>query len=72
MVLLINRGHMIMGDSFNTSLFKQTWQKVFAKDSHGQHFKMAFNGSFEVKVRDHTPFMCWDVCSTCVLTVAVL
>ena len=43
---------MVMGDSFNTSLFKQTWQKVFAKDSHGQHFKMAFNGSFEVKVRD--------------------
>ena len=48
--IIINRGHMIMGDSFNTSLFKQTWQKVFAKDSHGQHFKMAFNGSFEIKV----------------------
>lgn len=45
---------MIMGDSFNTSLFKQTWQKVFAKDSHGQHFKMAFNGSFEIKVDTHT------------------
>ena len=43
-----------MGDSFNTSLFKQTWQKVFAKDSHGQHFKMAFNGSFEIKVGTHT------------------
>ena len=43
-----------MGDSFNTSLFKQTWQKVFAKDAHGQHFRMAFNGSFEVKVRSHT------------------
>ena len=41
---------MIMGDSFNTSLFKQTWQKVFAKDSHGQHFRMAFNCSFEIKV----------------------
>lgn len=45
-----HRGHMVMGDSFNTSLFKQTWQKVFAKDAHGQHFKMAFNGSFEIKV----------------------
>ena len=42
-----------MGDSFNTSLFKQTWQKVFAKDSHSQHFKMAFNGSFEIKVGTH-------------------
>lgn len=39
-----------MGDSFNTSLFKQTWQKVFAKDSQEQNFKMAFNASFEVKV----------------------
>lgn len=41
---------MILGDSFNTSLFKQTWQKVFAKDPQGQNFKMAFNASFEVKV----------------------
>ena len=40
----------MLGDSFNTSLFKQTWQKAFAKDSHNQHFKMAFNASFEVKV----------------------
>lgn len=43
-------GHMVLGDSFTTSLFKQTWQKAFAKDIHGQHFKMAFNASFEVKV----------------------
>jgi protein transport protein SEC23 len=42
-------GHMIMGDSFNTTLFKQTWQKVFAKDAHGQNFRMAFSASFEVK-----------------------
>lgn len=41
---------MILGDSFNTSLFKQTWQKMFDKDPQGQHFKMAFNASFEVKV----------------------
>ena len=39
-----------MGDSFNTTLFKQTWQKVFAKDAHGQNFRMAFGASFEVKV----------------------
>ena len=43
-------GYMIMGDSFNTTLFKQTWQKVFAKDARGEHFRMAFNSSFEVKV----------------------
>lgn len=42
---------MILGDSFNTALFKQTWQKVFEKDPQGQNFKMAFNASFEVKVQ---------------------
>ncbi|CAH1792238.1 unnamed protein product [Owenia fusiformis] len=41
-------GHMIMGDSFNTSLFKQTFQRVFAKDVKGE-FKMAFCGTLEVK-----------------------
>lgn len=41
---------MILGDSFNTALFKQTWQKVFAKDSQAKNFKMAFNASIEVKV----------------------
>ena len=47
---MLDRGHMVMGDSFNTTLFKQTWQKVFAKDAHGQNFRMAFSASFEVKV----------------------
>jgi len=41
-------GHMILGDSFNTALFKQTFQRVFSKDSQNE-FKMAFNGNFEVK-----------------------
>lgn len=39
-----------MGDSFNTSLFKQTFQRVFTKDMHGQ-FKMGFGGTLEIKVR---------------------
>ena len=47
-------GHMVMGDSFNTTLFKQTWQKIFAKDAHGQNFRMAFGASFEVKVHTRT------------------
>lgn len=47
-----------MGDSFNSSLFKQTFQRVFAKtesvapegQQQGQdHFKMAFNANIEVK-----------------------
>ncbi|CAH0728553.1 unnamed protein product, partial [Brenthis ino] len=41
-------GHMVMGDSFNSSLFKQTFQRVFAKDQNGD-YKMAFNGTLEVK-----------------------
>lgn len=41
-------GHMVMGDSFNSSLFKQTFQRVFARDSRND-LKMAFNGTLEVK-----------------------
>lgn len=41
-------GHMVMGDSFNTSLFKQTFQRVFSKDAKGE-FKMAFGATVEVK-----------------------
>jgi protein transport protein SEC23 len=44
---------MVMGDSFNTSLFKQTFQRVFTKDMHGQ-FKMGFGGTLEIKVRTKT------------------
>merc|ERR1719208_277941 len=41
-------GHMVMGDSFDSSLFKQTFQRVFSKDAN-DHFKMAFNATMEVK-----------------------
>ncbi|KAJ8928211.1 hypothetical protein NQ314_019275 [Rhamnusium bicolor] len=41
-------GHMVMGDSFNSSLFKQTFQRVFTKDQKNE-LKMAFNGTLEVK-----------------------
>lgn len=43
-------GHMVMGDSFNSSMFKQTFQRVFSKDLK-QEFRMAFGASVEVKVR---------------------
>ena len=45
----LNSGHLIMGDSFKTSMFKQTFQKVFSKDDQGDYL-MAFNASVEVKV----------------------
>ncbi|MBN3320327.1 SC23A protein, partial [Atractosteus spatula] len=41
-------GYIVMGDSFNTSLFKQTFQRVFSKDYNGE-FRMAFGGTLEVK-----------------------
>ena len=46
----LSSGYMVMGDSFNTSLFKQTFQKVFSKDAQG-NFRMAFNSLFEIKVQ---------------------
>ncbi|CAF0777901.1 unnamed protein product [Adineta ricciae] len=41
-------GHMVMSDSFNTSLFKQTFQKVFAKDNKND-YRMSFGATLEVK-----------------------
>ncbi|CAG0921771.1 unnamed protein product [Notodromas monacha] len=41
-------GHMVMGDSFNSSLFKQTFRLVFDKDAKNE-FKMGFNAQMEVK-----------------------
>eukprot|EP00053_Salpingoeca_punica_P011142 m.99720 g.99720 ORF g.99720 m.99720 type:complete len:768 (+) comp15597_c0_seq1:109-2412(+) len=41
-------GCIVMGDSFNTSLFKQTFQRVFSKDQRGE-YNMAFNANFEIK-----------------------
>lgn len=46
--LIISSGHMVMGDSFNSSLFKQTFQRVFGRDQK-QDLKMAFNATLEVK-----------------------
>lgn len=48
-IVVVCRGYMVMADSFNTSLFKQTFQRVFTKDVQGS-FKMAFGGTLEVKV----------------------
>ena len=38
-----------MGDAFNTSLFKQTFQKVFGKDAKNE-YRMNFGASLEIKV----------------------
>lgn len=51
-----------MGDSFNTSLFKQTFQRVFTKDMHGQ-FKMGFGGTLEIKVSNliYVAYVCQEI-----------
>lgn len=41
-------GHMVMGDAFKSSLFKQTFQRVLSRDDKDQ-LKMAFNATLEVK-----------------------
>ncbi|KAI1285564.1 Protein transport protein Sec23A [Halotydeus destructor] len=41
-------GHMIMGDSFDSSLFKTSFQRVFTKDDKN-NLKMAFNAITEIK-----------------------
>ena len=37
-----------MGDSYNTSLFKQSFQRVFSKDVKNE-FKMSFGANVEIK-----------------------
>ncbi|XP_066034156.1 protein transport protein Sec23B isoform X2 [Chamaea fasciata] len=44
----VTGGHMVMGDSFNTSLFKQTFQRIFSKGYNGE-FRMAFGANLDVK-----------------------
>jgi len=41
-------GHMVLGDSFNSSLFKQTYQRVFQQDEKND-LEMALNATIEVK-----------------------
>jgi hypothetical protein len=43
---------MVMVDSFNTSLFKQTFQKVFSKDNKNE-YRMNFGATIEVKVNNY-------------------
>lgn len=40
-------GHMILSDAFSSSIFKQSFQRVFNTDSQGS-LQMAFNASMEI------------------------
>lgn len=41
-------GFMILSDSFTTSIFRQSFQKLFEKDDEGQ-LQMGFNATFDVQ-----------------------
>lgn len=42
-------GFMILSDSFATSIFKQSFQRIFNKDVDG-NLLMGFNATFDVQV----------------------
>lgn len=42
-------GIAIMSDSFDTSIFKQSFQRIFLKDEQ-HHLTMGFNATFDVQV----------------------
>lgn len=46
----LTAGFMILSDSFATSIFKQSFQRIFAKDDEG-NLQMGFNATFDVQVR---------------------
>lgn len=58
-----------MGDSFNSSLFKQTFQRVLARD-HENNLKMAFNANLEVKTSREIKgkIVFHDLCYAVILT----
>ena len=44
----MTNGLMVMGDSFDSNLFKTSFQRIFTKDTRG-NLKMAFNAILDVK-----------------------
>jgi protein transport protein SEC23 len=53
MKLLANmtNGVIVLSDSFATSIFKQSFIRIFNKDAQG-HLQMGFNATFDVQVGD--------------------
>ncbi|KAI7869905.1 protein transporter SEC23 [Spinellus fusiger] len=41
-------GFMVLSDSFNTAIFKQSFQRLFQKDAQG-HLQMGFNATLDVQ-----------------------
>ena len=47
-------GVIVLSDSFATSIFKQSFLRMFNKDQAG-FLEMGFNATFDVQVRYQTP-----------------
>lgn len=45
---------MVLSDAFTTSIFKQSFLRVFTKDEQG-NLEMGFNATFDVQVRLFPP-----------------
>jgi protein transport protein SEC23 len=54
-------GHIVLADSFATSIFKQAFLKVFSKDTAG-HLQMGFNATFDVQVNVLSTNLCPQFC----------
>lgn len=64
---------MVLGDSFQSSLFRTTFQRVFARDEKG-NLEMAFNATLEVKTSRELKsmffsFLCTSVNLVCMLQI---
>jgi protein transport protein SEC23 len=46
-------GVIVLSDSFATSIFKQSFLRIFSKDDQG-HLQMGFNATFDVQVWNTT------------------
>ena len=48
-------GVIVLSDSFATSIFKQSFLRLFNKDEQG-NLQMGFNATFDVQVSSYSPF----------------
>jgi hypothetical protein len=54
-------GLVVLGDAFETRVFKDSFQKIFTKNANGQ-YSFAFNANIEIHVSDVLQsYLQWDV-----------
>lgn len=45
----MTNGYLVLSDSFNTAIFKQSFMRLFSKDADG-YLQMGFNATLDVQV----------------------